>query len=235
MILDSFARIINDEKINVVASSQFFHKKDSKIIEIINISANHVDENLINRSKSLVKSAIEIQSGSEQFKHPNRYIFNNFSIEKLKNLNFTISVLVNTMEEVIHFQKENEYEVMITNLILSNDEIRKNSKSNKINEQQIIDRLNLFMEFIYYVFYLKEKLFNFSVLEEPGNNEKFTNILLTFMQAIWDAYSFIVLSKEYFELKIENEKSDNLESTKIAYKNELFKISHETKNRNQMN
>jgi hypothetical protein len=60
-------------------------------------------------------------------------------------------------------------------------------RSIKKNEQPIIIRLNLFME---YVFYSKTNLYSFIffiIRLESDNNQKFLNFFLTFMQALWDA------------------------------------------------
>lgn len=63
-------------------------------------------------------------------------------------------------------------------------------RSIKKNEQPIIGRLNLFMEFVYYVFYSKTNLYSFIffiIRLESDNNQKFSNFFLTIMQALLDA------------------------------------------------
>jgi hypothetical protein len=216
MIIDSFARIISDDKNSIVTSAQFFQNRDDKnVIEIINISGNYVDSNLINRTVTIIKNAQQVQSNPLQFKHPNNFIFNNLSIEKLKYLNNIISMLLECIERITHETPSiQEYDNIIENLKSNDEKIKKNLMSNKINEQLIIDRLNLFLEFVHYVLYAKFDQFIFSISREPTNKDRFIWLFLVFLQFVWDKYSFIVLSKDFYQL----------ENLKVAYNNEQFEI-----------
>ena len=199
LLIDSFCRLFNDEISNIsanVTSAQFFcSKKNYQKIEIINISGNYVDNNLINRSKNIIKIAKQFQSNDELHKRPN-YIFRNYSTEKIKTLIFIVGYLLNNIQSLFGISKLNQddYLVNIDTLIEQQNTIFKNLKSSIINTHLAADFLDLSIEFLYNIFYKNAIQFQVTFKEEK-NSKLFVSNFLIFLQSVWDAYSFNVLSR----------------------------------------
>ena len=206
LLIDSFTRIINDENKNIVTSCQFFATQNQEQnIKLINISANHIDNQLINRSKKLINNV----QGFEGFsKHPSQYIFNFYSIERLQSLTQIVGYLTKMIKNLFHKNKiiGEEYKVCFKNISKAqNDCVKKFVKFNVLHrnssekiEKESINLLNTFSEFIYEIFYIKN---NFRIeFDQNLKKKEFVYNFFIFLQSIWDVYSFHTISKQYFDL-----------------------------------
>jgi len=201
LIIDSFTRLVNDEKINIVTSAQFFVKKNEEAkdcelerIGLIHLSANKINQNFIEHSKKIITTAIQFQKNPELHKDPN-YIFNLYSTNSIEKIFETTGNILRLILKLGYNDKKyTKHDLNCLNLKELLNFYRK--LSTKKNQSKI-DFLNLSLKFINETFYQNEWSFNKSNEEA----QELATTLLYYFQCIWDNYCFYVLSKDYFVLQ----------------------------------
>jgi hypothetical protein len=201
LIIDSFTRIVNDENVNIVTSSQFLvqiNKKSDYLdkIEIIHLSANKIDQDFIERSKKIIRTTMQFQLNSKLHEEPNNYIFEYYSAKSIKNIIENVGKILNLIG-IIGFS-DIEYTKHDLNCSNISKMIRKyeNLCRKTFKIPSALNFLNLSLGFIFETFYQNEWRFN----KSKNDSQELSKYLLFFFHCIWDAYSFFVLSKDFFIL-----------------------------------
>jgi len=207
LILDSIARLINDEKTNIVSSVQLFTKCNSNKIEYISISGNKVDNDFIILAKNLVINAINFKKNRQRLEQIN-YVFESHSIATLKELTHSSCfIITNIRRSTENSDSENftKYEQYFKEFILENQIVVKkllnHRITNEIKKASMVYLLVNFTGFIFDYYYRSNEYKNDCIYVYSFYISDLSVHLLKFLQAIWDSYSFNALSNKYFDIE----------------------------------
>jgi hypothetical protein len=203
LILDSIARLINDEKTNVVSSVELFTKANN--VECIGVSGNKIDDKFIKRVQELIKNAIGFKHNQQLLQEQINYIFQSYSISTLKNLIKHSNIIIIHVKRSVTLGSSNisKYYLFFKQIIQDYQDIINESKRNTPDEKKktkMVDFLIKFTGFIYDYYYL-DCYRNDENFVEGFYKSNLSVSMLVFLNAIWDAYSFNVLSKKYFNIE----------------------------------
>ena len=198
LLIDCFTRIINEESSNSVVSAQFYVSKEAtnnplnqSNIDLIHLSANNIDSGLLQRSKAFIEDIKRFQAEPSldnlTFNIVQKsYLFKYYSIGHIAKLDDAYNI--------IDPESTKLKELLKINFKLKDKRISLN------NLEKAYDFLDLSLKLFYEILYLNGWALNFAE-RELSNKSEFAFKLYAFLQSVWDAFSFVILSKRFFSFK----------------------------------
>lgn len=194
-------------------SAQFYVSKEAtnnplnqSNIDLIHLSANNIDSGLLQRSKAFIEDIKRFQAEPSldnlTFNIVQKsYLFKYYSIGH-------IAKLITYTERILHFiyiYRDDTYNIIdpestkLKELLKINFKL-KDKRISLNNLEKAYDFLDLSLKLFYEILYLNGWALNFAE-RELSNKSEFAFKLYAFLQSVWDAFSFVILSKRFFSFK----------------------------------